>query len=166
MARRFQEPEKPQVTGFPDTDHSTPPKPDDLPEHSVESDSSPLNRVDRALHRIRSTPAGRLGLKITVTVLGAVIIAIGIVLLPLPGPGWLIIFAGLAVWSIEFHWARRLNRFVRRQVFRWTTWYAEQGWPMRIVVGIATLLFVVAVVGISLRLSFGPGIFNRILFVF
>ena len=98
--------------------------------------------------------------------LGSVIIAIGIVLLPLPGPGWLIIFAGLAVWSIEFRWARRLNRFVQHQVSSWTRWYARQRWPLRIVVGALTGLFVLALVVLSLRASLGPGVFDRIRSVF
>ena len=36
------------------------------------------------------------------------VVAVGIALIPLPGPGWLIVIAGLAIWAVEFHWARRL----------------------------------------------------------
>jgi uncharacterized protein (TIGR02611 family) len=166
MARRFQSPEEPQVKRLNEAESPVPDRSAHLPEQSFESDSSELNRLERLLSRIRSTPAGRLGLKIAITVLGAVIIGVGIVLLPLPGPGWLIIFTGLAVWSVEFHWARRLNRFVRHQVGRWTSWYASQGWPTRIVVGILTGLIVLALVVGSLRLSLGPGVFDRIRSVF
>ncbi len=101
-------------------------------------------------------------MRIAITLLGTVIIAIGIVLLPLPGPGWVIIFAGLALWSLEFRWARRLNRFVRHQVGRWTSWYARQGWTVRIVVGLLTGLFVLAIIVLSLRISLGPSVFDRI----
>ncbi len=162
MARRFHQFEEPQVRDLDDEDETTPEPSPDLSQQSNESDSSELNRAERLLARIRSTPAGRLGLKVTVIVTGAVIIAIGIVLLPLPGPGWLIIFTGLAVWSLEFHWARRLNRFVRRQVGRWTVWYAGQGWPTRIVVGLLTGLFILVLIVLSLRISLGSHFLDRI----
>jgi uncharacterized protein (TIGR02611 family) len=49
-------------------------------------------------------------------VIGLVIILFGILLLLLPGPGWLTIFLGVSVWSIEFQWARRLRLRVQRHV--------------------------------------------------
>ncbi|MFQ5554562.1 MAG: PGPGW domain-containing protein [Acidimicrobiia bacterium] len=45
--------------------------------------------------------------KALVGIAGVVVIAIGIVFVPLPGPGWLIIFGGLAILSTEFPAARR-----------------------------------------------------------
>jgi len=42
------------------------------------------------------------------TVFGFTLLAIGIVLIVTPGPGWLVIFSGLAVLAAEFLWARRL----------------------------------------------------------
>lgn len=44
-----------------------------------------------------------------VMMLGTVIILGGIVLLPLPGPGWVIIFFGFAVLATEFAFAERLR---------------------------------------------------------
>lgn len=41
-------------------------------------------------------------------VIGFTLLAFGLVLLVTPGPGWLVIFAGLAVLAAEFLWARRL----------------------------------------------------------
>ena len=43
-----------------------------------------------------------------VTIAGFLLVVIGIVLLPLPGPGTLVIIAGLAVLSTEYVWARRM----------------------------------------------------------
>src|SRR5262249_2510254 len=60
--------------------------------------------------RLNSTRTGRIGVKIAVALVGVVVIALGVVLLPLPGPGWMIILAGMAVLSMEFHWARKLLR--------------------------------------------------------
>jgi uncharacterized protein (TIGR02611 family) len=41
-------------------------------------------------------------------VFGFTLLAIGVVLLVTPGPGWVVIFAGLALLAAEFLWARRL----------------------------------------------------------
>jgi uncharacterized protein (TIGR02611 family) len=119
-------------------------------------------RLDRSLEKLRRTRFGRLAVKIGITVLGTAVIGLGLILVPLPGPGWLIVFAGLAIWSLEFHWARRLNRYVRSQVSAWTSWYGRQAWPMRIGVGFAMFVFVVAILGSATYLSFGAAPFHAI----
>jgi uncharacterized protein (TIGR02611 family) len=50
---------------------------------------------------------GRNSKRAAITVVGFVLVLGGIVLLPLPGPGWLVIFAGLAVLGTEYAWAQR-----------------------------------------------------------
>lgn len=47
---------------------------------------------------------------LAVVAAGSVLTAAGVVLLFLPGPGLLLIAAGLAVLSIEFRWAERLRQ--------------------------------------------------------
>ena len=49
----------------------------------------------------------RLLRRIAVTVVGTVILAVGVVLLVAPGPGLVVIALALAVFAIEFQWARR-----------------------------------------------------------
>ena len=49
----------------------------------------------------------RLLRRIAVTVAGVVILAVGVVLLVAPGPGLLVIALALAVFAIEYRWARR-----------------------------------------------------------
>jgi uncharacterized protein (TIGR02611 family) len=39
---------------------------------------------------------------------GALLVLLGIVLVPLPGPGFLVIFAGLVVLAHDYAWAQRL----------------------------------------------------------
>ncbi len=41
--------------------------------------------------------------------LGFAVVGTGIVLLPLPGPGWVIIFAGFAILASEFEFAERIR---------------------------------------------------------
>lgn len=46
--------------------------------------------------------------RVVKTVFGFTLLAIGVVLLVTPGPGWVVILAGLAVLAAEYLWARRL----------------------------------------------------------
>ncbi len=46
--------------------------------------------------------------KSAVLTLGIIVVVIGVALLVLPGPGVLVIAAGLGILSIEFPWAKRL----------------------------------------------------------
>jgi uncharacterized protein (TIGR02611 family) len=50
--------------------------------------------------------------------LGFVVTVFGIVLLPLPGPGWVVIAAGLSILAKDVAWADRLLRRVRRRLPR------------------------------------------------
>lgn len=45
--------------------------------------------------------------RIAVTVAGTVILAVGVVLLVAPGPGLVVIAVALAVFAVEYEWARR-----------------------------------------------------------
>ncbi len=49
--------------------------------------------------------------RIAVTVVGGTVLALGIALIVLPGPAFIVIPAGLAILAVEFAWARRwLNK--------------------------------------------------------
>jgi uncharacterized protein (TIGR02611 family) len=48
-------------------------------------------------------------------VVGLVLVAAGLVLLVLPGPGILLVIAGLAVLATEYVWAQRALNFARRK---------------------------------------------------
>jgi uncharacterized protein (TIGR02611 family) len=111
--------------------------------------------ADRLLawrERLYATPIGRFGVKIVVALVGTLVIAVGVVLLPLPGPGWLVILGGLAILAMEFHWARRLLTFTKRQLQRWTRLVREGSWLVRIVSVGGLLLVVGAALLLSLRL--------------
>lgn len=95
--------------------------------------------------RVRSTRVGRIAWRVAVTVAGVAVIAVGIVLLPLPGPGWLIIFAGLGLLGTEYAWARRLLTWLRDIVLRWTRWATRQNTLVRIGLVIVSLLFLAGV---------------------
>ena len=58
---------------------------------------------------------GRSGKRIAVTIIGFGLIALGLVLLVVPGPGLLIVAAGLAVLATEYTWARRALEETKRR---------------------------------------------------
>jgi uncharacterized protein (TIGR02611 family) len=101
---------------------------------------------------LRGTRIGRVVRRVAVTIAGAVVIAVGIVLLPLPGPGWLVIFAGLGILGTEYEWARRLLSRVRRQVTRWTQWIAAKPVWLGVLAGLLALLVIVGLVLLTLLL--------------
>ncbi|MBB5872981.1 uncharacterized protein (TIGR02611 family) [Allocatelliglobosispora scoriae] len=88
-------------------------------------------------------------------ILGALVVGLGVLLIPLPGPGWLIVFAGLGIWAIEFHWAKRLLTWGREKFRLWTFWISAQSWPVRALIGAIGLIFVAVVLAVSLRVTFG-----------
>lgn len=53
--------------------------------------------------------------KIIVLIIGVPIVILGLILVPLPGPGLLIMFAGLFIISLEFDWAKRYVTMIRRK---------------------------------------------------
>jgi uncharacterized protein (TIGR02611 family) len=50
-----------------------------------------------------------------VTIAGFAVLLAGIALLVLPGPGWLLIFIGLAILATEYVWAERLLAAAKRK---------------------------------------------------
>ncbi|RBP63926.1 uncharacterized protein (TIGR02611 family) [Brevibacterium sanguinis] len=97
-------------------------------------------------------PHTALAYRVVVALLGAFVVLIGLALVPLPGPGWLIVIIGLFVISTEFHWARHVLQFVRTNVERWSRWIMAQPVWVRWTVGAVTLAFVAVVVWAVVRL--------------
>lgn len=51
--------------------------------------------------------------RVAVTLVGFVVVLVGLVLLLLPGPGILVVLFGLAILATEYVWAWRVKRFVQ-----------------------------------------------------
>ncbi len=101
-----------------------------------------LQRAHAWRERIRRNPATRIAWKVVTGLVGTAVLVTGLFLVPLPGPGWLIVILGLAILASEFTWAQRILHWVRDKVLSWTHWIAARSLPVRIAVGIATALFV------------------------
>ena len=58
---------------------------------------------------------GRNGKRIAVSVFGMVLVVAGLAMLVLPGPGVLVIIAGLAVLATEYVWAERALNYTKQK---------------------------------------------------
>lgn len=54
--------------------------------------------------------------KILVFIIGMFVVGLGIVLIPAPGPGLLVIVGGLLILSLEFEWAERYLHRARNEL--------------------------------------------------
>ncbi|MFI9581655.1 TIGR02611 family protein [Streptomyces sp. NPDC052236] len=70
----------------------------------------------KAPHFIKRSRTLHLSWQVGVFVVGLAVVGAGIVMLPLPGPGWLVIFGGMAIWATEFVWAQLVLRWTKRKV--------------------------------------------------
>lgn len=75
---------------------------------------------------------------------GGVVLIVGIIAIPYPGPGWLIVFAGLAILAREFTWAARALEFGRNKYDDWNDWVKRQHWSVRTLTFTLTTLVVIA----------------------
>jgi uncharacterized protein (TIGR02611 family) len=82
----------------------------------------------------------------------------GLALVPLPGPGWVIVFIGLAVWASEFEWAQNLLDFARERLRRWSEWLKPRPWWVKGLVGLGTAALVCAVFYLLFLVSGVPGL--------
>ncbi|MFC6091525.1 TIGR02611 family protein [Saccharothrix sp. BKS2] len=90
----------------------------------------------------RRNPALNLAYRIGVGVVGGLVLAGGVLMIPYPGPGWLVVFAGLAILATEFAWAGRVLRFAKRYYDAWVAWLKRQNVVVKALVLAATGLVV------------------------
>ncbi|MFI8256731.1 TIGR02611 family protein [Streptomyces filamentosus] len=70
----------------------------------------------RAPEFIKSRRGLHLSWQVGVFIVGLAVIVAGILMLVFPGPGWLVIFGGMAIWATEFVWAQIVLRWTKRKV--------------------------------------------------
>jgi uncharacterized protein (TIGR02611 family) len=120
-----------------------------MSQHPV-AEAPELVNIDQ--ERSRRARAVRIAKRWTIGVAGGVVILTGLALVPLPGPGWLIVFLGLGLLATEFDWAERLLHRGREQLRRWTDWVQRQPLILRLAIGAVGLAFTGAVVYTTLLL--------------
>ncbi len=95
--------------------------------------------------------------RVGVGIVGGLVVAFGLATIPLPGPGWLTVIAGLFVLGSEFTWAERLLEYTRERVSRWSDWVGAQAVWVRVLIGLATAAFVYGVLVVTLHVFGVPG---------
>ncbi|MFH8451634.1 TIGR02611 family protein [Streptomyces fungicidicus] len=70
----------------------------------------------RAPEFVKARRALHLSWQVGVFVVGLAVVAAGAAMLVLPGPGWVVIFGGMAIWATEFVWAQLVLRWTKRKV--------------------------------------------------
>ncbi|MEU2286215.1 TIGR02611 family protein [Streptomyces sp. NPDC013178] len=70
----------------------------------------------RAPEFIKARRILHLSWQVGIFVVGLAVVVAGIIMLPLPGPGWVVIFGGMAIWATEFVWAQLVLRWTKRKV--------------------------------------------------
>lgn len=113
-----------------------------------DEDDSVLDRVSERRRQFRAkiaaNPTTDLVYRIGVGVLGLIVLGLGIVAIPYPGPGWLIVFAGLGILASEFEWAHRLLKFARKHYDRFMAWFSRQSIVVKAAGALLTTVVVLA----------------------
>lgn len=94
--------------------------------------------------RLRRRPLLDFAYRVLVAVVGLTVLLVGIAAIPYPGPGWAIVFLGLAILATEFYWAHRTLAFTRRRYDVAMVWLRRQPWWVQAVGAVLTAALVVA----------------------
>lgn len=107
--------------------------------------------------KIRANPRAHSIYRSVVGSLGFVIVVAGLLMVPFPGPGWLVVFIGVSIWASEFHWARRLHTYGVGKLKEWNAWVQRKGVIVQATLFVLTCLFVNAFLWTSLKFMGIPG---------
>ncbi|MBC7459660.1 TIGR02611 family protein [Candidatus Saccharibacteria bacterium] len=64
--------------------------------------------------------------KVITAIVGGIVVLVGFILIPYPGPGWLIVFAGFAILATEFEFAAKALGWLRHKYDEWSKWLRKQ----------------------------------------
>lgn len=114
--------------------------------------------------RLKANRTTALAYRSGVGVIGGGVVVVGLILIPLPGPGWLIVFLGLSVLASEFAWAERLLGRARARVQSWTTWVSRRSRSSQLLIGASGLVLLAAVLAVVLATTDGFPSIPRVVF--
>lgn len=102
------------------------------------------HRLNHHRNRLRDRPVADFVYRVIVGVVGLTVLAVGIAAIPYPGPGWAIVFFGLAILASEFYWAHRTLAYTRRRYDSAMSWLRRQRWWVQALGALFTAGVVVA----------------------
>lgn len=94
--------------------------------------------------RLRERRAADFVYRIVVAVVGLAVLGVGILAIPYPGPGWAIVFVGLAILATEFDVAKRVLKWVRVRYDAVMAWFSRQHIAVKALSAVFTAVIVVA----------------------
>lgn len=109
---------------------------------------------------VRDRPAADVAYRIVVGIVGLAVLGLGILAIPYPGPGWAIVFVGLAILATEFEWAHRLLHWTRKRYDRVMEWFKRQGLWVKVLGFLVTTAIVVGTLWLMGALSWSAGLFG------
>jgi uncharacterized protein (TIGR02611 family) len=74
-----------------------------------------LRRAEGLVAAVLAGRGARIARRIVLTAVGAAVLVLGVALLALPGPGFLVVALGFFILSLEYPWARRRFELARRK---------------------------------------------------
>ena len=96
----------------------------------------------------------------TVGVVGLVVVVIGIIAIPYPGPGWAIFFLGLALLATEFAWAQRSLRFTKARYDAVMDWLGRQHPAVQALGAVLTAVVVLVTLWVVGAVGWGAALFG------
>lgn len=126
-------------------DDDTTPAAVEYADHAVEDADHAVDDDWEWRRKIRSNPHSHLIYRIVVGVVGTAIFVLGLIMVPFPGPGWLVVLLGLAVLASEFRWARGLLQRSRHTLKVWNGWVQPQPWWVKGMVLLVTVIALAAI---------------------
>ncbi|WP_446223050.1 TIGR02611 family protein [Nocardia sp. IBHARD005] len=91
---------------------------------------------------VAQRPTLNVGYRIAVGVVGGLVLIIGIITIPYPGPGWALVFAGFGILATEFVWAHHTLNWVRGKYRIVMDWYTSRGWFIKVLGAVGTFALV------------------------
>ncbi|MCX2711736.1 TIGR02611 family protein [Mycolicibacterium sp. J2] len=93
---------------------------------------------------LRERPVADFVYRVVIGVVGLLVLAVGIIAIPYPGPGWAIVFLGLAILATEFRAAQVALHWVRQRYDAVMAWFGRQHIAVKALSAAFTGLVVVA----------------------
>ena len=120
--------------------------------------SDAKRRWARWRDRLRDRPKTEFSYRIAIAVVGLSVLGVGIIAIPYPGPGWAIVFLGLAILATEFDWARRLLAYTRERYDKVMAWFKAQGLWVQVLGAAFTAAIVLATLWMLGALGWAAGL--------
>lgn len=95
---------------------------------------------------IRKTPAGRLVWRLLIGFIGGGVAVLGAVLLVAPGPGVLVLLAGLGILATEFAWAGRIMMHTKQMASKAAERTGMKPWVKYFLVAGGAVFSIIAII--------------------